>query len=296
MRNCIKKLSAVLIIAAVIVAMMPLAEGGAAYAASVKINKKTVYIAKGSTYKLKVSGTKAKIKWSSSNKKIATVSKKGTVKAKSIGSCTITAKVKGRKYKCKVIVESKSANQARKLRQYILDKGKYDSGKKDYYISRSFYKEEGKVTTTIRASKKYKRLIFDWTYDVGTPNEYLHVTAKINLIQKASTKTGTYYRRWDDGYSAEPFYKEWEGTFTTQFDGKSKGLTQNMVKQTDTVIEEDEDGSEIESVVVTDITDPEQLKNERASSFNRINEAFTDMKPLLKKAGVTFNSIGFKNL
>ena len=49
-------------------------------ATKIKLNctKKTMYV--GDTFKLKISGTKKKVKWSSSDKRIATVSSKGVVK------------------------------------------------------------------------------------------------------------------------------------------------------------------------------------------------------------------------
>jgi len=50
--------------------------------------------------------TKSKTTWSSSNKKIATVSSKGVVTAKKPGNTTITATVGKKKYKCKVQVWS----------------------------------------------------------------------------------------------------------------------------------------------------------------------------------------------
>lgn len=74
-------------------------------AASVKINKKSKTIYEGNTYNLKITGTKKKVKWSTSNKKVATVDSKGKVKAKSNGKATITAKVGGKKYTCKVNVK-----------------------------------------------------------------------------------------------------------------------------------------------------------------------------------------------
>ena len=46
-----------------------------------------------------------KVVWKSSKKKVATVSKKGKVKAKKPGKTTITAKVGKKKYKCKVVVK-----------------------------------------------------------------------------------------------------------------------------------------------------------------------------------------------
>lgn len=46
----------------------------------------------GKTVTLKVKNNKKKVKWISSNKKIATVSKRGKVKGKKAGKVTITAK------------------------------------------------------------------------------------------------------------------------------------------------------------------------------------------------------------
>ena len=75
-----------------------------ANAARVKLNKKSLSLTVGKTYKLKVKGTKKKVKWNSSNKKVVTVSKKGKVTAKKAGKATITAKIGKKKYKCKVTV------------------------------------------------------------------------------------------------------------------------------------------------------------------------------------------------
>lgn len=72
--------------------------------AKVAISKKNVTITQGSTTKLKITGTKEKVTWSSSNKKIVTVSTQGVVTGKKTGSATITAKVSGKKYSCKVTV------------------------------------------------------------------------------------------------------------------------------------------------------------------------------------------------
>lgn len=74
---------------------------------NIKINKKKATMYVGKKLKLKIKGVKAKkVKWSSSNKKVATV-KKGIVKAKKKGKVTITAKVKGKKFKCKISVKKK---------------------------------------------------------------------------------------------------------------------------------------------------------------------------------------------
>ena len=73
MRRIAKRFSALLIMVCMIVIMMPaLGDSGVAHAASkIRLNKTTVYIAKGSSVKLKVLGTKARVKWKSSKKSIA---------------------------------------------------------------------------------------------------------------------------------------------------------------------------------------------------------------------------------
>jgi len=75
-------------------------------ASKIKLNKKTLYITKGQTAQLEISGTKKKVKWSTSNKKIATVTSKGRVKGVKKGNAKVTATVDGKKYVCKVIVET----------------------------------------------------------------------------------------------------------------------------------------------------------------------------------------------
>ncbi len=77
---------------------------------SFTLNKKTLSINKGASYTLKVSkkptDATEKITFSSSNKKVATVSSKGVVKGIKKGTATITAKTeKGLTFKCKVTVK-----------------------------------------------------------------------------------------------------------------------------------------------------------------------------------------------
>lgn len=76
-------------------------------AAKVKLNRKKATITVGKSVTLKVKNAKKKVKWSTSNKKVAVVNKKGKVTGKKAGKATITAKVGRQKYKCKVIVEKK---------------------------------------------------------------------------------------------------------------------------------------------------------------------------------------------
>lgn len=67
------------------------------------LNKTKATLYPGQSVSLKLD-TKSKIKWSSSNKKIASVSSKGKVSAKQTGKATITATVGKKKYKCSITV------------------------------------------------------------------------------------------------------------------------------------------------------------------------------------------------
>lgn len=70
-----------------------------------KLNKKNVTLLVGKSTVLKVSGIKGKVKWSSSNKKVATVTNKGKVTGVKAGKAIIIAKVNKKKFTCTVTVE-----------------------------------------------------------------------------------------------------------------------------------------------------------------------------------------------
>ena len=73
-------------------------------AAKPSLNVKKATLSVGGSRQLVLSGTNKKVNWSSSNKKIATVSAKGVVTAKKKGKTTITAKAGKKKYTCVVTV------------------------------------------------------------------------------------------------------------------------------------------------------------------------------------------------
>lgn len=75
-------------------------------ASKVQLNKTSISIYVGNTYSLKFSNTKDVIKWSTSNKAIATVNASGKVKGIKQGTATITAKIGKSTYKCKVNVNN----------------------------------------------------------------------------------------------------------------------------------------------------------------------------------------------
>ena len=78
-----------------------------------KLSDKKLTFTQGEIRSITLKNAKAKkVKWRSSNKKIATVKKDGKwcdIKAKKPGKVVITATYKGKKYKCKVTIKPKKA-------------------------------------------------------------------------------------------------------------------------------------------------------------------------------------------
>ncbi len=72
-----------------------------------ELNTKKVTLEAGKSTTLKVKHTKGKIKWSSSNKKVAVVNRQGKVTAKKQGKATISARVGKKTLRCKVTVAAK---------------------------------------------------------------------------------------------------------------------------------------------------------------------------------------------
>lgn len=72
----------------------------------VSLNKKNITIKTGKTLKLKLKNCDKKIKWSSDDINIATVSREGKVRAKGLGNTIIKAKAGKKTYKCKLTVRS----------------------------------------------------------------------------------------------------------------------------------------------------------------------------------------------
>ena len=104
-----------------------------------KVTKQTFFLVKGKTASLKVSVNPSKAKksvsYKSSNKKIATVSKKGKIKAKKAGTAKITVTVKGKNGKkktsyVKIKVSKSHKHTWNKITQkkYVVDERAWDEG------------------------------------------------------------------------------------------------------------------------------------------------------------------------
>lgn len=86
--------------------------------AAPRLNYRKVTLVQGKKKKLKVRNLKRrrKVKWYSTKKSVATVNRKGVVKAKKKGKAYIVAKVGKKKYRCKIIVKKKVSKKKKKVK------------------------------------------------------------------------------------------------------------------------------------------------------------------------------------
>ena len=266
-------------------------------AKSVRLNKKTVYLAKGGSTRLKVMGTKKKVKWKTGNKKIVTVTSNGKLKAKKVGTAKVIAKIGSKKLTCKVVVEKKAVHKARVLHNYVIRKGKYDKKTKSYTLRRKTDSADyGVIQTAITAYKSSYKMDFTYIFRPDSPESTTTTQLSINLITgKTSLKKGkatsNYY--YVDEWSDDTYY----GDITTAFDGKGKGLT--LTKAT-FMVENYGEGGSPDPYYKTKKTESE-LKPYYDSMNTRLNVAFKNWNAMfakkkeLKKKGITMKSIGFHN-
>lgn len=255
-------------------------------AAKVKLNETALVLKEGSSYQLKISGTSKKVSWSSSNKKVVTVSSKGKVKARKAGEAVITAKVSSKKYKCRVTVLAKTAHQAYRLRNYILEKGK-KQGSERYILWKEVDDEESEITARISATpdQEGKELIFEYSYVPDTASYSWNAVLMIDLAAKKEGRAWVVCRDLadDTGWEAN-------GIIRTDFDGSGKGFALEEYSLRD--INENYD-----SVLVP--LSPEEVSQDRLEAVSRaIARAFPAFDELLKETGHSFRmaNIGFTKM
>ena len=98
-RSSVKVIFAMMLMTISILAVCSSAMAGQ----KIRLNKKNVKITAGQKTKLVLKGAK-KARWSSSDRKVASVNGKGVVTARKAGTAVITAKYNGKNYKAKVTV------------------------------------------------------------------------------------------------------------------------------------------------------------------------------------------------
>ncbi len=166
--------------------------------AAPKLSKKSVTIKVGQKYTLKVTGTKKKITWKSSNKSVAKV-KNGVVTGVKAGKCTISAKVDGKTVKCIVTVKKKTtSNTLSKKEQHKLYESTIISYKKRMKSGAVKWSEESGLETyfafvdidkngidelIVRADHSYK-----YTHTTASSSGYGEITNIYTIIDKKVKK------------------------------------------------------------------------------------------------------------
>ena len=168
----------------------------------------SLYRTQTTTLKLKSGSKVMKVKsWKSSNKKVATISSKGVVTAKKVGSTTITCTdTHGDMYKATVKVKDPSAA----LKNYLIKNGKIDTDGY-YYVGKTYYDEKAdnyyKVFITYDSVKKQFEFESDSAYEEDT--YVLFMDIPYNLTKNAplfyfNMVSETYTTNWEAYASINP--------------------------------------------------------------------------------------------
>ena len=114
-----------------------------------KLNKQRATVYKGKSMTLRVTGTAGKVIWKSSKTSVASVNGNGKVTAKRAGTASITAKVNGKVYRCKVTVKNPSLNKTK----LSLKEGRSYSLKLNGASVKSFKSSNPRVASVNRSGK-----------------------------------------------------------------------------------------------------------------------------------------------
>lgn len=177
------------------------AEAASKKSPSISAKKKTVYYKSKVT--LKINNYKGKVKWSTSNKKVATVNSKGEVRGVALGKCTITAKAGKKTYKCTVTVKDRNVSSSVGIKvngggyfvkgestaKVTVKPKKYNAAKATVVIKNAsgttVYK---KTLTKLEKNKSYS---FDWD-GKNTKGKYVSTgsyTVKVKIGEKTSSSS-----------------------------------------------------------------------------------------------------------
>lgn len=140
-----KKIASMFLLILLVIVLLP----NNVQAAKTKLSKTKITIQNGNTYSLNLQNNTNAIKWTSNNKKIATVSNEGLVTGKKVGSCTVTAKVGKKKYSCKVTIKESD------LEHFFHDEIILTKGNK---ISQTFIYNNNYFSTNIKWSSSDKNI------------------------------------------------------------------------------------------------------------------------------------------
>ena len=171
--------------------------------AAPRLNYRKVTLVQGKKKRLKVRNLsrkrRRKVKWYSTRKSVATVNRKGVVKAKRKGKAYIVAKVGRKKYRCKVIVKKKVRRKKKSKKPAGNTKRQLLTGSGSITLSRLSipvivggkvnlldYMNASAVNTLNKVSKSNRLKYYKW---YSSSNSILTIDAK--NFTAVSKKAGT---------------------------------------------------------------------------------------------------------
>ena len=191
--------------------------------AAPKLSKTSITITEGKTKKLKVKNKgKKKVAWRSGNKKIATVSKDGVVKAKKAGHCKITAKVGKKRLVCQVRV--KADNRLRPAMEVISSINNKDDISK--MITALANDEEENIYIDKRWEINVTQYADGIEIDATHPEKYHFMVVEIATDKKKSSVIHTLSNRIAQGHNYGQ--NSSDGTFYNRVTGEGSNYGYNV--------------------------------------------------------------------
>ena len=188
MKQMKKLLAFVLAFAMIVTIYQPSAVYAAAKKPGLSAKTMTLQVGQKKTLKVKNAGKKAKLKWSSNKKSIATVSKKGVVKAVKAGNAIVTCKVttkngKTTKLTCKVAVKK----TAKVTSLTVGSQKELEKALKNKNVTKITVATQGAVTFTVPQSNYSKVDLV-----INAPNADVVNNGKFKSIDIQAIKPNTY--------------------------------------------------------------------------------------------------------
>lgn len=151
---------------------------------NVQLNTNILALHVGESFQIKAMGASAAdVKWSSSNKKVASVSEAGVVKGKKKGSAKITAEAYGKKYVCKVKVKpAKKQNNNTQVTydfrnpSYLTEHYKKHGIEMGFTSEDAYLKAANKVIANPSALHKLEKEDDDHVYYIETTDEIVFLS------------------------------------------------------------------------------------------------------------------------
>lgn len=236
--------------------------------ARTQLNKTKLTISVGQKVTLKVKGNHKKAKWSSSNKKVATVNQKGKVRAKRAGKTTIMAKVGQKKYRCKVTVISiiipTDGELIEKTTEATTEKMTQTSTEKTTETTTEKTTEQGQNTVEKPSDEKNNTS--------ATPSEDTkNQDAGEYSLDRIHTGKGTYYDRKSVGAANIDYMEDTYYTAAMNHEDYMNGLAGAYIEITD------KDGDKI-NVVITD-----RLPEGKKGDIDLTTKTFQQIEPLVTR-------------